>query len=71
MVPLHGVTVGIETIAGQSAEAVMMLCGEHKQEAYRRLTTATAYDPEWPATIITECRRPTLLVDRAAAAVHV
>lgn len=71
MVPLHGVTVGIETIAGQSAEAIMMLCGEHKHEAYRRLTTATAYDPEWPATIITECRRPTFLADRAAAAVRV
>ena len=71
MVPLHGVTVGIETIAGQSAEVVMMLCGEHKHAAYRRLIGATAYEPDWPATIVTECRQPLFLVDQAAAAVRV
>lgn len=71
MVPRHGVTVGVDTIAGQSAEVVMMLCGDHKQDAYRRLTAATEYDPEWPATIVTECRNPTFLADRAAAAVRV
>lgn len=67
MVPLHGVTVGVDTIAGLSAEVVMMLWGAHKQEAYRRLTAASAYDPDWPATIVTECRQPTFLADRAAA----
>ena len=67
MVPLHGVTVGVDTIAGQSAEAVMMLCGAHKQDAYRRLIAASGYESDWPATIITECRRPTVLADRAAA----
>ena len=71
MVPLHGVTVGVGTIAAQSAEAVMLLCGAHKQDAYRRLTTAGVYDPDWPATIITECRKPTVLADRAAASVRV
>lgn len=68
MVPLHGVTVGIDTIAGQSAEAFMMLCGAHKQNAYRRLVAASDYEADWPATIITECRKPTVLADRAAAA---
>lgn len=71
MVPLQGVTVGIDTIAGLSAEVVMMLCGEHKREAYRRLALAAEYDPDWPATIVTECRSPTFLVDAAAAAVRV
>jgi glucosamine-6-phosphate deaminase len=71
MVPLHGVTVGIDTIAGLSAEVVMMLCGENKHDAYRRLTAARQYDPEWPATIVTECRQPPFLADRAAAAVRV
>lgn len=69
MVPLHGVTVGVDTIASQSAEAVMLLCGAHKREAYRRLIAARGYEADWPATIITECRRPTVLADRAAAAV--
>lgn len=68
MVPLHGVTVGIDTIAAQSAEVIMILCGENKREAYRRLVDADAYDPQWPATIVTECRRPRFLVDEAAAA---
>lgn len=69
MVPLLGVTVGIDTIAGLSAEVVMMVCGDHKRDAYRRLIEAAQYDPEWPATIVTECRQPTLLADRAAASV--
>lgn len=68
MVPLHGVTVGIDTIAAQSAEVIMILCGENKRAAYRRLVDAHAYDPGWPATIVTECRRPRFLVDREAAA---
>ncbi|KAA9105552.1 6-phosphogluconolactonase [Microbacterium rhizomatis] len=68
MVPRYGVTVGVDTIAGQSAEVVMILCGEHKQGAYRELVAATRYEPDWPATIVTECRRATFLVDRAAAA---
>lgn len=71
MVPHVGVTVGIDTIAGLSGEVVMIVCGEHKQDAFRELTAATAYDPDWPATIVTECRRPHLLADRAAAGIRV
>lgn len=71
MVPGTGVTVGVDTIARLSAEVVMILTGEHKQEAFARIARADAYDEEWPATIVTECRNPLLLVDRAAAAVTV
>lgn len=67
MVPHNGVSVGVETIAGLSAEVVMILTGENKREAFDRITSADSYEADWPATIVTECRNPHLLVDRTAA----
>lgn len=69
MVPRHGVTVGVDTIARQSAEVVMIISGEHKREAFSRITAAHSYEPDWPATIVTECRNAALLADGAAATV--
>jgi glucosamine-6-phosphate deaminase len=70
MVPRNGVTVGIDTIARHSAEVVMILSGEHKREAFARITAAESYEPDWPATIVTECRNAHLLVDHDAAALR-
>ena len=67
-VPTHGVTVGIGTIRELSREVVMVAHGADKQEAARRLTQATAYEPDWPATVLADCRDPHLIIDRAAAA---
>ena len=67
MVPGHGVTVGIDTIAACSREVVMIVCGDHKREAFSRIAAATSYEPDWPATIAVECKSPTLIADRAAA----
>ena len=67
MVPGHGVTVGIDTIAACSREVVMIVCGDHKREAFSRIAAATRYEPDWPATIAVECKSPTLIADRAAA----
>ncbi|WP_203704311.1 6-phosphogluconolactonase [Asanoa iriomotensis] len=67
MVPTHGVTVGVDTIAACSREVVMIVCGEHKRDAYARITAAEAYEPDWPATVVIECKNPTLIADRAAA----
>lgn len=67
MVPRHGVTVGVDTIARYSAAVVMILTGAHKHQAFERITAADAYDSQWPATIITECRNPVLFADTAAA----
>jgi glucosamine-6-phosphate deaminase len=67
MVPTHGVTVGVDTIAACSREVVMLICGEHKHDAYARITTAGAYEPDWPATVVVECKNPTLIADRSAA----
>lgn len=71
MVPSTGVTVGVDTIARLSAEVVMILSGEHKRDAYARITAAESYESDWPATIVTECRNALLLVDSEAAAVPV
>ncbi|MCM2577157.1 6-phosphogluconolactonase [Streptomyces meridianus] len=66
-VPRHGVTVGTGTIRAQSHSVVMVAHGAHKAEAVRRLTAAEHYEPDWPATVVTECADPLLYVDLAAA----
>lgn len=65
-VPEHGLTVGIATIRELSAEVVMVLHGPDKQLAARRLMAADHYQPDWPATVLAECRSPRLFVDVAA-----
>ncbi|WP_323099548.1 6-phosphogluconolactonase [Intrasporangium sp. YIM S08009] len=67
LVPTHGVTVGVDTIAAQSREVVMIVCGDHKREAFERIAAADGYEPDWPATIAVECKNPALVADRAAA----
>ncbi|WP_254640831.1 6-phosphogluconolactonase [Streptomyces sp. BV129] len=66
-VPRHGVTVGISTIVENSRSAIMITLGREKQTAFRRMSTAAAFDPVWPASIVRECRQASLLADRAAA----
>ncbi|GIF22866.1 glucosamine-6-phosphate deaminase [Actinoplanes tereljensis] len=67
MVPTHGVTVGIDTIAALSREVIMMVSGSHKNSAFQRIKAAKAYESDWPATIVVECKNPTLIADRAAS----
>ena len=66
-VPHYGVTVGVATIREQSKQVVMVAHGEAKARAVRRVAEADSYRPEWPATVLTECARPLLFVDEAAA----
>lgn len=66
-VPTFGVSVGPETIASVSKKAIMLLQGAHKQEAFRRISSALGYEPDWPATIISECRNPQIFADSEAA----
>lgn len=65
-VPQFGVSVGVGTIAKARA-AGMLLLGEGKREAFRRITSAKAYDAEWPATVIHIVAQPEVLADQAAA----
>lgn len=66
-VPRKGVSVGIATIAGLSRAATMLLWGEGKREAFRRITQAAGYDPSWPATVVAACRNGVVEADHAAA----
>jgi len=66
-VPRYGVTVGVATIREQSRQVVMVAHGEAKARAARLVAEADRYRPEWPATVLTECARPLLFVDEAAA----
>jgi glucosamine-6-phosphate deaminase len=70
-VPRFGVTVGIATIRELSRSVIMVVTGEHKRETLARLAAASTYDPEWPATILSDCTDPLFLADRAAAAIPV
>ena len=65
-VPSYGVTVGVATIREQSSEAIMVVHGPDKRQAARRLAAADGYEPDWPATVLAECRSPQLFADRAA-----
>lgn len=66
-VPAHGISVGIATIAEQSRAAALVVTGAHKRLAAARVTAATAYDPNWPATVVHDCASARILLDRAAA----
>jgi len=66
-VPRFGVTVGPATIARWSASAIMIVTGEGKREALRRLTATDDYDPDWPATVVHACANARILADAAAA----
>ena len=65
-VPKFGVTVGIATIASARA-AAMVVWGAGKRETLRRLSAATRYDPQWPATVIHEVATGEIIADDEAA----
>lgn len=66
-VPTHGVSVGLGTIARLSQEAILVMHGAGKRESARRVQAAAGFDPAWPATLIHECRRGRVYLDKAAA----
>ena len=66
-VPTHGVSVGPATMVDVSAIVIMELIGEHKAQAFQRITAATSYQSDWPSTIVRECKNYYILADEAAA----
>jgi len=67
-VPRYGVTVGIATIAGQSARSVLIATGQAKRLAVSRVATASSYESDWPATVVAACRGAAIYADQAAVA---
>jgi glucosamine-6-phosphate deaminase len=66
-VPRHGISVGVGTILDNTKKAVMMLTGADKRTAFERIMAASSYEPDWPATAVTECADWTVFADAAAA----
>jgi len=66
-VPKFGVTVGPGTISAVSKSAIMLLQGAHKRLAFTRISAATHFESDWPATIIADCNNPLLFADSEAA----
>lgn len=66
-VPEYGVSVGIATIADLSRAATLVLIGDDKRTALRRVQANEGYDPDWPSSIIRDCANARIYADRAAA----
>jgi glucosamine-6-phosphate deaminase len=67
-VPRWGVSVGTGTIARHSRAAILMLLGEGKGQALRRIAAVNEYDPDWPASIVLACADAQIVADVAAVA---
>jgi glucosamine-6-phosphate deaminase len=65
-VPRHGISVGIATIRELSRRVVLVAPGQAKKMAVRRISAASHYETDWPATVLSDCRRPTLYADATA-----
>lgn len=66
MVPRHGISVGIDTIA-TAREAVMVVWGDAKRPTLARILGAERYESAWPATVIHECAVREIVADAEAA----
>lgn len=65
-VPQHGVSVGLGTIRDVSSRVRLIINGEDKRLAARRVMEAEGFDPDWPATFIHRCRDAQIWLDEAA-----
>lgn len=65
-VPDHGVSVGLGTICEVSRQVRLIIHGEDKRLAARRVLEARDFEPAWPATFIHRCRGAEIWLDEAA-----
>ncbi|MDX3924574.1 MAG: 6-phosphogluconolactonase [Shinella sp.] len=65
-VPQHGVSVGLKTIRS-AHRCMLILWGPEKQDAFSRTAGGTAFDENWPASIVLLSPSYEILADRAAA----
>lgn len=63
-VPRWGVSISPGSIMRLSRAALLLLPGENRALALRRILEG--YDPDWPASVIHLCQSPAILTDRAA-----
>jgi glucosamine-6-phosphate deaminase len=65
-VPTHGISVGMGTIAA-ARESAMVVWGAGKRLTLQRIKNVPRYLPDWPATIIHECRNGQIICDDEAS----
>lgn len=65
-VPRHGVSVGLGTIRDLSRQVRLIIHGEGKRLATRRVLEVDDFDTSWPATFIHRCRGAQIWLDEAA-----
>ena len=65
-VPRYGVSVGLKTIRS-ARYCLLMLWGQEKREAFRRVTGSAGFDAEWPASIVRAAESHEIFADHAAA----
>ncbi|MFL6055495.1 MAG: 6-phosphogluconolactonase [Actinoallomurus sp.] len=68
-VPRRGVSVGLKTIAGLSRRVRLVATGPTKAASVARVLATDGWEPDWPATVVHECRDAGLWADQAAAGV--
>lgn len=66
-VPRFGVTLGPGSMADLAAQTILMITGPEKREAAVRILGTAGYEESWPATIVHECARAAIYLDRSAA----
>lgn len=65
-VPTHGVTIGLGSIRTLSRQVILLIHGNDKREAVKRLASCHDFDPQWPASFIFCCRQPQVFLDQEA-----
>ncbi len=65
-VPHFGVSVGLGTMTKFSKRVCMVIHGAHKHQALQTLLRRHSFSPDWPASLIYECKNALVFVDQAA-----
>ena len=55
-VPKYGLTVGLKTISSLTKKGILVLTGEEKKEAFRKIKKLNKFNFSWPASIVFRCK---------------
>ena len=64
-VPKYGITVGLNTISALSKSSILVLTGKEKKTAYKKISSLSKYDKNWPASIIHKCKKNKIYLDKS------
>ncbi len=64
-VPKYGLTVGLNTIASLSKNAILVMTGKEKKIAYKKIISLEKFDKSWPSSIIYKCKNKKIYIDKS------